>query len=338
MMNRREYLIATASAAAMIPAMSASAASQFVATPSVTQVDGNKYQQAWEVQRSTLVVDGLDGAALTEKYLQMLQAGGVNCWHQSVGGFSSFANLLTFLDQHSQAIVQAGTVREIRQAHEQGRIAHVAGWQSALSLISDANGDAPLGNLRAYKALGLRIASIAYNNSNVFGGGCLDPDVPLTRRGYEYVEEIHKQRLLLDVCGHTNERTSLDAIQASKGVPIICSHTNLRALKDNPRNISNRLIEEIAKTGGVVGLTSFSDFHTRSRADADVPHSPQASLDLHLDQYDYLKQLVGVDHIGMGPDFMTGRTDLDSIGMRRDLWPEDAYSELPFHMVKDFET
>ncbi|HKX54644.1 MAG TPA: membrane dipeptidase, partial [Xanthomonadales bacterium] len=76
----------------------------------------------------------------------------------------------------------------------------------------------------------------------------------------------------------------------------------------------------------------------RSRADADVPHSPQASLDLHLDQYDYLKQLVGVDHIGMGPDFMTGRTDLDSIGMRRDLWPEDAYSELPFHMVKDFET
>src|SRR5688572_24685192 len=122
MMNRREYLIATASAAAMIPAMSVSAASQFVATPSVTSVDASKYQQAWEVQRSTLVVDGLDGAALTEKYLKMLQAGGVNCWHQSVSGFSSFANLLSFLDQHSQTIVQAGTVREIRQAHEQGKI------------------------------------------------------------------------------------------------------------------------------------------------------------------------------------------------------------------------
>lgn len=69
-----------------------------------------------------------------------------------------------------------------------------------------------------------------------------------------------------------------------------------------------------------------------------MPRSPQASLDQHLDQYDYLKKLVGVDHIGLGPDFMTGRTDLDAIGMIRELWPADAYSELPFYMVKDFET
>ena len=336
-MNRRDCLIATLSAAAMAPAMRASAA-QFVVTPSVTSVDEGKYPQAWKVQRSTLVVDGLDGASLTEKYLQMLKAGGVNCWHQSVGGFPWFATLLTLLDTHSQDIVQAGTVREIRQAREQGKIAHVAGWQSANGLLSDANGQPAVANLCAYKRLGLRIVSIAYNNSNVFGGGCLDPDVPLTRLGQKYVEEIHKQRLVLDVCGHTAERTSMDAIQMSKGVPIICSHTNARALADNPRNISDRLIEAIAGTGGVVGLTCFSDFHTRSRKDASVKHSPQATLDQHLDQYDYLRKLVGVEHIGLGPDFMTGRTDLDAIGMNRELWPADAYSELPFNMVKDFET
>ena len=336
-MNRRECLIATVSAAALAPVLRASAA-QFVVTPSVTSVDERDYAKAWEVQRSTLVVDGLDGAALTEKYLQMLQAGGVNCWHQSVGGFASFANLLTFLDMYSQTIVQTGTVREIRQAREQGKIAHVAGWQSANGLLGDANGRPAVATLRAYKQLGLRIVSIAYNNSNVFGGGCLDPDVPLTRLGQKYVEEIHKQRLMLDVCGHTAERTSMDAIQISKGVPVICSHTNVRALADNPRNISDKLIEAIARTGGVVGLTCFSDFHTRSRKDANVKYSPQATLDQHLDQYDYLKKLVGVDHIGLGPDFMTGRADLDAIGMNRELWPADAYSELPFNMVKDFET
>ena len=339
-MNRREYLLGALSAAAVAPLMRASAEeTQIVATPSVTRVDERDYPEAWKVQRSTLVVNGLDPSALTEKYLEMLKAGGVDCWHQSVGGLASFANLLSFCDRNSQTIVQAGTVQEIRQVREQGRIAHVSGWQSANPLLADSNGQGILGNLRAYRELGLRIASIAYNDSNVFGGGCLDPDVPLTRRGHKYVEEVHKQQLVLDVCGHTGERTSFDAIQISQGVPIICSHANLRALVDNPRNISDRLIEAIAGTGGVVGLTAVSDFHVRSVKDANVPHSPQATLDKHLDQYDYLKKLVGVDHIGMGPDFMTGWTSLGSRpGRDRDLWPLDVYSEWPWNWVKDFET
>ena len=54
-----------------------------------------------------------------------------------------------------------------------------------------------------------------------------------------------------------------------------------------------------------------------------MKYSPQATLDKYLDQYDHLKKLVGVDHIGLGPDFMTDRADLDAIGMDRQLWPED---------------
>lgn len=336
-MNRRDCLIATLSAAAMVPAMRA-VAGQAVATPSATSVDESKVREARKVQQSTVVVDGLDGAALNEKYLEMLKSGGVNCWHQSVGGFASFARLLTFLDEHPQTIVQAGTVREIKQARDQGKIAHVSGWQMAEPLIYDANGAGPVQNLRAYKQLGLRIASIAYNNSNIFGGGCLDPDVPLTRLGVKYIEEIHKQQLVLDVCGHTGERTSFDAIQVSRSVPVICSHTNSRALNDNPRNISDRLIEAIAGTGGVVGLTSVSDFHMRNPKDANVPHSPQATLDKLMDHFDHLKKLVGADHIGLGPDFMTGRVDLDAMGMDRERWPADVYSDQPWQMVKGFET
>ncbi|MFC4313992.1 dipeptidase [Steroidobacter flavus] len=335
-MNRRDYLLATLSAAAVAPALASTPPA--IAPPSVTSIDERKVQEALKVQRSTLVVDGLDPSALTKEYLGMLKAGGVNCWHQSVGGLGSFAALHTFFDANSDQLVQAGTVKEIRQIHQQGKIAHVSGWQMADPLILDANGQGPLGNLRAYRQLGLRIASIAYNNSNIFGGGCLDPDVPLTRAGHRYVEEVHKQRLVLDVCGHTGERTSFDAVQISKGVPVICSHTNARALMDNPRNISDRLIEAIAKTGGVVGLTAFSDFHVRSRNDANVQRTPQAGLDKHLDQFDHLKKLVGVDHIGLGPDFMTGRSDLDAMGLDRERWPADVYSDWPWYMVKDFET
>lgn len=336
-MNRRDYLLATLSAAAVIPAMRASAV-QAVATPSATSVDESKVQEARKVQRSTVVVDGLDGSALSEAYLPMLKAGGVDCWHQSVGGLASFSRLLSFLDSNSETLVQAGTVREIKQIRERGKIAHLSGWQSADPLLADANGRPALSNLRAYRQLGLRIISIAYNNSNVFGGGCLDPEVPLTREGQRYVEEVHKQRLMLDVCGHTGERTSLDAIRISNGVPVICSHTNARALTDNPRNTTDKLIEAIAKTGGVVGLTCVSDLHVRTRNDANVPHSPQAGLDKYLDQFDHLKKLVGVNHIGIAPDFMTGRVDLDAMGLDRERWPADLYSEWPWQMVKGFET
>jgi membrane dipeptidase len=107
-------VIATLSAAAAVRALHRSAAAQAVAKPSATGVDESKVKAAREVLRSTVVVDGLDGAALTASYLEMLKSGGVNCWHQSVGGLASFANLLMFLDQHSQTIVQAGTFRDGR--------------------------------------------------------------------------------------------------------------------------------------------------------------------------------------------------------------------------------
>ncbi|MGH8319631.1 MAG: dipeptidase [Steroidobacteraceae bacterium] len=345
-MNRRDCLITGLSAAAMVPAMRASAAQGVCASavkavwtsPSCTSVDKSKDREALKIERSTLVVDGLDPSALTEKYLPMLKSGGVDCWHESVGGLASFARVLSFLDKNSETIVGAGTVREIRQIHEQGKIAHICGWQSAGPLLSDANGRVELGNLRAYHRLGLRIAGIAYNNSNIFGGGCIDPDVPLTVMGRRYVEEVHKQRLLLDCCGHTNDRTGIDAIRISPGVPVICSHTNVKALNNNPRNISDKAIEAIAKTGGVVGLTSDSDLIDRSIYDANVPHSPQVGLGKLLDQFDYVKKLVGADYVGIGPDFMTGRTDLNKLGMQRQLWPADIYSAWPWKMVKGFET
>lgn len=328
-MNRRECLMSALGAvtAAGAPGWAGSAARAQTANP----------RAASRLRDSTLVVDGLDPSALTEDYLGMLEAAGVDCWHQSMGGFASFANLLRFCDAHAGRIVQAGSVAEIRRAHAEGKVAHLSGWQSAEVLIDEGSSTLPqIGHLRAYRELGLRICGLVYNAANAFGGGALDPAVGLTRAGRRLVEEIHAQKIVLDVGGHTGEQTSFDAIGMSRGVPVICSHTNLRALVDNPRNMTDRLIERIAATGGVIGLTSFNDFHARSVADAATPVTPQVGLERHLDQYDYMKRLVGVDHIGLGPDFMYGRTDLDR--MIRELWPADTYSDMPWHMVRGFET
>lgn len=288
----------------------------------------------------TLVVNGLDPSSLRPEYLDLLQAGGVHCWHRSAGGLSDFATMLSFCDEHADRVGLAHTVADIRRLHGEGRLAIINGWQQADVLARDGTDEAPaIDNLRAYRELGLRICSITYNLINAFGGGALRPDVGLTEAGRRLVEEIHNQRLILDVAGHTNEKTSFDALEISGDVPVICSHTNILSLTDNPRCTSDELLEAIAATGGVIGLTAFNDFHARTRHDAHVSRTPQVGLDRHLDQYDYLKKLVGVDHIGLGPDFVEGRNRPGIIGPHnRDSMLPEAYSqEVPWFYVKGFE-
>src|ERR1700728_1777127 len=266
-----------------------------------------------------LVVDGLDCSSVSEKFLDLMHQGGANCVHLTVGrlaeengGSPGFGTLYEFADKYGAQMVIARTRRDIHDAAHAGKVTFVLGWQDANSL------DGPLResrvfttmneDLRAYTQLGLRVIGICFNNSNLFGGGCLEQREPLTQAGRRLVEEVHKRNLLLDVGGHTGEQTSLDAIEMSKGVPIVSTHTNMAAINSNMRCISDRLALAIANTGGVIGVNALCDFHNRNPKSALIQgdHSPQVGLDKHLDQYDYLKKLVGVEHIGLGPDFEFG--------------------------------
>ena len=146
------------------------------------------------IQHSTVVVDGLNASPITEAHLERLKAGGVNCVVHGAWAIEGFADTYTFLDAHSDKIVPATTVREIRQARQQGKIAQVFNWQWAdvLGIRHTWPVGSPSTPLRAYYQLGLRIIGLCYNVVNIYGGGCLYPDVGLTRAGRRLVEEIHK--------------------------------------------------------------------------------------------------------------------------------------------------
>ncbi len=255
--------------------------------------------------KTRLTVSGLDVSTLTERYLRMLKEGGVDCWHKSTGGFQLVGEVLGFIDAHPGEMTVATTVREIREAYEREMISIVFGMQSSEFLESSVNDLAAV--LRGHYQIGLRILGIAYNLPNAFGSGNFYPYMGLTSAGRKLVEGIHNLDIILDVGGHTGEQTSLDAIAMAPDIPVICSHTNVAAIADNPRCVSDRLIDAIAGTGGVIGLTAVNDFHIRGRGELDVAHSPRVGLDQHVDQMDYLRQRVGVDHIGLGPDFVDGR-------------------------------
>lgn len=289
---------------------------------------------ALAAQHASLVVNGLDPSVMTPQYLDMLKAGGVNVWYPSTGNLE---RVQSFCEENKHRVALARAVREIRDLHARGKMSIISGWQGAGTLV---NKEASVEqNLQSAYDLGLRILGLAYNLANDFGGGCLEPDNGLTPAGRRLVEQTHKLRIILDVAGHTGERTSFDALAMSSGVPVICTHTNIRALNDNPRCSTDKLLEAIAKTGGVIGITAFNDFHARTRHDVNVLSTPQVGLERHLDQYDYLKKLVGVDHIGLGPDFVEGRNGTGPVlPENRKAIPPEAYSQmLPFRYVKGFE-
>jgi membrane dipeptidase len=300
-----------------------------------------------------LVVDGLDCSLVSEKFLELVRQGGANCVHLTVGGIAEdnggtpgFGTLYEFADKYGDQMVIAKTVRDIRQAAQERKIAFVLGWQDANIL------DGPLREsrvfttmnegLRAYSQLGLRVIGICFNNSNLFGGGCLEQREPLTQAGRRLVGEVHKRNLVLDVGGHTGEQTSLDAIEISKGVPVVSTHTNAAAINPNMRCISDRLAVAIANTGGVIGINALSDFHNRNAKSALIQgdQSPQVSLDKHLDQYDYFRRLVGVEHIGLGPDFEFGTTWSTQGEPSADVslnWPYGESSVGGLLYIKDYE-
>lgn len=285
-----------------------------------------------------IVVEGLFAGAMRLSHLRGMQEGGVHCG--VAGGpsdMASFAALLRFFDEYADEVVLAKTVAEIRAAHARGLVSNVFCWQSATVLGDSFN--SPLGSsataLRAFYEVGLRQVGICYNVTNAFGSGCLEPEGPLTRAGQRLVEEMHSLGIVLDVGGHTGERTTLDAIAISDGVPVICSHTNIAAIADNYRCISDRVIDAIAATGGVIGITAVNDFHVRERGNTGP--TPHVGIEEHVDQYDYIKNRVGVDHVGLGTDFVDGMAIPYGGGINADIITEDMVSE-PWRFVRGFES
>ena len=332
-MQRREFLMGGAGACAV-----AGAATHADAKMDAAQ-DISKRRSARSIHEGTLIVNGLDVSPLNDNYVELLKQGGVSCMHKSAFGIDTFSDLYNFVDSRADVVV-ARSVTDVREAYANEQISLIFGTQMADPLATrmlNVIAGPPRTSLRGHYELGLRILGLAYNLPNHFGGGGMETTVPLSRAGHLLVEEVHKLKMLLDVGGHTGEQTSLDAISIAPEMPVICSHTNISAIADNPRNISDRLIDAIALTGGVIGITAVNDFHVRTRDHMDVAHSPRVGVKVMVDQIAYLKKRVGVDHIGLGPDFTEGlRINHDLVNMSLAI-NREIISDGEWLYVKGFE-
>lgn len=293
-----------------------------------------------------ITVVGVEGADLTVPYLNDYLNTGVTVWQYSGNtiDFGRFDKIQSFVNANSSKVTLAKSYNDILAAKQAGKVAIVVGVQDLWPLEPPWHADSdyppndwvanpPITHLSEYYERGLRIANLSYNLSSFFGGGCLDPTTPLSRAGRYIVGKMQEIGILVD-CSHSSEQTSLDIVGMATR-PVVCSHSNPNALDDNPRNISDQLIEGIAKTGGLIGLNATNAFLVWSRADApnadSGPFPPLASISQYVDMMDYIRRLVGIDYIGIGPDWTIGnppKPDISPVPSKSFTFPpEMIYNE-----------
>ncbi|MBF9235671.1 dipeptidase [Microvirga alba] len=229
-------------------------------------------------------------------YAERQHAAGLNVIHVSVGTFATgiepvlteiFEYQCLFRDM-AERIMAVRTVGDIAEAKRSGRVGVILGCQGL-----DFIGRNPR-LLTIMSHLGLRIASLTYNERNNLGSGCMETeDRGLTLTGRKVVRELRSNRIALDL-SHVGYRTSMDAIELYDG-PVIFTHSNADTVTPSPRNLKDDQIRAAAQTGGLIGISPYSAFCRKE------PHR-RPTVDDFMDHIDYIVNLVGINHVAIGTD------------------------------------
>lgn len=142
---------------------------------------------------------------------------------------------------------------------------------------------------------GIRIASLCWNDENALATGVKgNKDRGLTEKGKNLIRKMDEMHMIIDV-SHTNEKTFWDIMECAKGL-VIATHSNAYSLCNHPRNLTDEQIKAIAARNGLIGMNSCAYF-----IDSDLTKVTAERLAQHAA---YIRDLVGVEYISCGFDFM----------------------------------
>lgn len=234
-------------------------------------------------------------------------------------------------DQIQHNLHHVKSVQDLNYAYQHDKLGILFHFQNTAPINDD------LSMIEAYYSLGVRMIQLTYNGQNSFGYGCEVEDKGLTPKGREWVSEMNRVGMLIDL-SHAGYKTAEDVILASRQ-PVILSHSNAKTLCHSDRNVPDEIIQGIAKSGGVIGLNAFSAF-VKEKVE-------QATLDQFIDHAQYIAELVGIQHLSLGLDYYTGQwpyvTTEEAIrnyyrNLEKGIWQPKNYPRPPHKWVTSLET
>ncbi len=244
--------------------------------------------------------------------------------------------------RHPDAMTMAFTADDIVRAHRQGKFAALMGIEGGHAIENN------LRLLRDFYRLGVRYMTLTWSNTNEWADSSGDLNRPnvqhhngLTAFGKDVVREMNRLGMMVDI-SHVSDDTFYQAVQASRA-PVIASHSSARELTHHPRNMTDDMLQAVARNGGVVMVNFYSAFidenylkassdpekvkqrdaevdaYKKAHAHADgspvtyeetafiekrwATQFPRPPLRSLIDHIDHVAKIAGIDHVGLGSDF-----------------------------------
>ncbi|GAB7033121.1 dipeptidase [Streptomyces sp. NPDC021749] len=294
-------------------------------------------QVRYDLDRRDLATDQ---SATLHTDLPRLRAGGVGAQFWSVyvradyAGDTAVSATLEQIDAVRQLVARypdalrlARTADDIEAARAEGRIASLMGAEGGHSINNS------LATLRTLHQLGVRYMTLTHNDTIDWADSATDEPRHngLSAFGEEVVREMNRCGMLVDL-SHVSADTMRDALRVSTA-PVIFSHSSARAVCDHPRNVPDDVLAQLPANGGIAMATFVPKFvlpeavewtrradenmrahglhHLDTTEEGMAVHQafeaahprPKATAATVADHLDHMREVAGVDHIGIGGDF-----------------------------------
>lgn len=281
----------------------------------------------------------LDASTALHTDIPRLRAGGVGGQFWSVyvpaslepveaakATFEQIDTVKRLVAAHPDVFELATTADDIERIHASGKIASLIGMEGGYSI------DDSLGLLREFYDAGSRYMTLTHSKTTTWADSATDAPKwgGLSPFGEEVVREMNRIGMMVDL-SHVSEETMVDAMRVSDA-PVIFSHSSARAVTDHPRNVPDAVLRQMADDGGVVMVTFVPGFVNAAEGEwtkavmaeaqrlgvdlsgateppaeikawVEANPRPVATLQNVVDHIQHVRDVAGIDHVGLGGDF-----------------------------------
>lgn len=211
-----------------------------------------------------------------------------------VSGPTEYADLIfdkieAIVKDNNRYVSIARTPADLYEDKRRGRRSIMFGIENGLALNHD------LANIEHFARRGVVYITLCHNGDNDIcdsARGC-NTYGGVSRFGEQVIREMNRQGIMVDL-SHAAEKSFYDALDISTK-PIVCSHSNCKALCDVPRNLTDDQLRALAAKGGVAHVTLYHGFLRNDRCEASIMDA--------IAHLEHAIKIMGVEHVGLGSDF-----------------------------------
>jgi len=201
-----------------------------------------------------------------------------------------FDKINDIIDAHPDKLAIAWDFDEVEMNKREGRKSVMLGIENALAIGKN------LELVQYFAERGVIYITLCHNGDNQVCDSArksLNTWGGVSPFGKKVIKEMNKFGVTIDL-SHAGEKSFYDAIAISK-TPVVCSHSNCKALCNHERNLTDDQLRTLAKKGGVCQITLYEGFVSENPSEADIRKA--------IDHLNHAVKIMGIDHVGLGSDF-----------------------------------